>query len=1158
MLHLRLQDDLPRIPRQVRHSPVAPRRVGQGALRGRRVRPAADRAGVVVKRPEQLGLELDAPAEAAPALDDRAALPDRLARDRIYRELDDNLLVEAGAGSGKTTALVSRMVALVRKGKAPVHQIAAVTFTRKAAGELRERFQEALEEERDAEGAPEERARLDAALRDVDRAFMGTIHAFCARLLRERPLDAGVDPGFAETTPAEAKLVAGRFWSLHLERLAAEGDPILGELEDVGLQPIDLRGMYDDLRDFLDVEFPADPAAAPDPEAIARARAEVDGILDAAAALMPKEEPEKEWDDLQRRLRTVGYTRRYGRWSDDRVFLDALADLGSRTSWKVVQYKWVPNGKTGARCPGAKTIEERVNRLGASGTASRELIEQWWAHRYPIAMGFVLGAARALERHRRETGRLDFQDLLALSARLLRTHPEARRDLGERWRRILVDEFQDTDPLQAEVLFLLSSEPTDADDQPGAEADWTSAEPRAGALFVVGDPKQSIYRFRRADIALYMRVRERFRGFGHVLDLVANFRSVEPIAELVNTVFGPPEGFPWEADSLQAAFAPLMSQPRAAPRHGHGVFHYSVPPTEDKRETIAAWDAEALADWISRRIAAGRKPGDFLILTRTRPYLARYAAALEARNLPVQVSGAGVGVEEVVAELRLLLETLADPDDSAKTVAVLVGLFFGLDHDQLLEHALAGRTFDLRLARSGTGDPVEDALALLRRWALEARTRPADVTVARVADELGLLAHAAAGELGGVRAGALAFALDAVRAAGLRGDTSITAALEALDAALLEEEAEAPLEPGRSDVIRLMNLHKAKGLEAAVVVLAEPSGERDYGVDRHTERTLDGRARGWFCLSRKDERRVRTLARPRAWNEIEVAERAFKAAEDVRLLYVAATRAAEELVVARQGAKPERSPWRPFEAWLDEHGHALALAPTPPPARERLERTVESLSGEAAAAAAARRAAGAESYRFASVTSLVKHGGDAAGAVSDMDRLPALAPSLTGPGGYEWGSAVHGVLEAAARGAAGDRLRAIARSLLLELDRPARGGEPTELEALMAVVNAVRESRLWKRAAAASRRLAEVPFAVELADATWLEGVVDLAFREPDGWVLVDYKTDRGDDPAFAERRLSYRAQIARYAEAWGRLTQEPVKERLIFWTSQRKEESVA
>ena len=148
-----------------------------------------------------------------------------------------------------------------------------------------------------------------------------------------------------------------------------------------------------------------------------------------------------------------------------------------------------------------------------------------------------------------------------------------------------------------------------------------------------------------------------------------------------------------------------------------------------------------------------------------------------------------------------------------------------------------------------------------------------------------------------------------------------------------------------------------------------------------------------------------------------------------------------------------------------------------------------------------------------------------------------------------------------ARGATGDRLRSIARSLLLELDRPARGGDPTELPTLLTTVECVRASDLWRRAGRASRRLSEVPFALALegqADPPmWLEGVVDLAFREPAGWVLVDYKTDRGDDPRFATRRLAYHEQLRRYGDAWERLTGEPVVDRLILWTREGREERV-
>jgi ATP-dependent helicase/nuclease subunit A len=442
------------------------------------------------------------------------------------------------------------------------------------------------------------------------------------------------------------------------------------------------------------------------------------------------------------------------------------------------------------------------------------------------------------------------------------------------------------------------------------------------------------------------------------------------------------------------------------------------------------------------------------------------------------------------------------------------------------------------------------------------------VVVQRIAAEIGLLAYAAAGELGSIRAGALAYVLDAVRAAGLAGDTSLAGALAALDTAMQDEEAEAPLEPGRSDTIRLMNLHKAKGLEANVVVLGAPYGEFDHPIDRHIERGADGHARGWLKVEqRKTEYSTRTLARPLGWSHKEAAERVFDQAEDVRLLYVATTRAAEELVVARNARKPERSTWAPLEAFLDTHALPLPVAPADPPERERLEVTSEEIMAAARAAEAARFEAAAPTFAFESVTRAAKGkepGPTVAGAEEPTaepphEPVPDGQPGA-GPGGYEWGSAVHGVLDAAEKGATGERLRAVGRSLLLELDRPVRQGEPTELDALIDTVERVRSHGLWRRALASGQVLSEVPFAIERGGGeppVYLEGVIDLAFREADGWVVVDYKTDKGDDPDFQLRREAYREQLRIYSSAWERLVGEPVKERRVWFVRTGDVESV-
>ena len=170
-------------------------------------------------------------------------LPDEAARTDIDSDLDTNILVEAGAGSGKTTSLLRRMVALIRSGTATASEIAAVTFTRKAAGELRERFQVELEQVLAAEAPGSgEGARLRQALSSLDQLFIGTIHAFCARLLRERPLEARLDPGFQELTEeASYKLVTG-FWAAHLERLAADAHPILAPARGGRAAPQAARG----------------------------------------------------------------------------------------------------------------------------------------------------------------------------------------------------------------------------------------------------------------------------------------------------------------------------------------------------------------------------------------------------------------------------------------------------------------------------------------------------------------------------------------------------------------------------------------------------------------------------------------------------------------------------------------------------------------------------------------------------------------------------------------------------------------------------------------------------------------------------------------------------------------------------------------------------
>ncbi|MCA9739526.1 MAG: UvrD-helicase domain-containing protein [Gemmatimonadetes bacterium] len=1077
-----------------------------------------------------------------------AAPPDQAARERILRDLETNFLVEAGAGSGKTTALSGRMVALVASGAARPDQIAAVTFTRKAAAELRERFREDLEKAMRRSEDAERRARLSQALTEVDRTFLGTIHAFAARLLRERPLEAGLDPGFQELQENEEIRLRRQFWNDHLERLAADGDPDLVALSGLGIQPERLRDAFHDMAENLDLEFPAPEVAAPTEADVALVRVELDGLLDRALEHLPDREPKAGWDEVQKKVQRAEHARRHRDWSRTESFLNHLYGFSTGTT-KLTLNRWEPDRRAQDT---VRTLRDDIVAFTQEGGPARTLLNRWWAHRYPTAVRFVRRAAEAYAAERRRLGLVSFQDLLLLTAELLRTRPATRRDLARRYPRLLIDEFQDTDPVQAEIAFLLASDPeTDA---PASPLAWWSAVPRPGALFVVGDPKQSIYRFRRADIAVYEQVRQRFAEFGEVLELNANFRSLIEIAAIANEVFE--ARFATEEPPVQARFRPLRPQ-RPFPDEpvpGRGVFRVGVDlkgAEGETREDRVQDEAERIAGWIRDRVDRGeRTPGDFLVLTRIKRNLRHFARALEARGLPIEVAGAGVGSATELDELRVLLRALADPSNEVLLLAALTGLFVGLDHDALVEHRLAGGAFDLETP--GVEGPVADALGELRALWERSRTQPADVFILGLVDETGLVPHAAAGELGSIRTGVMAYALDAVRAAAVAGDTSLIGALEALETALAWDEAEAPLRPGATDAVRLMNLHKAKGLEAPVVILADP-GSGGFGRRTlHVERDEDGVGRAWFTVSERGGWNAIPLARPERWPEMQALEERFDKAEQERLLYVAATRARDELVIAigENGRRRDQEAWTVFDEWLKKQdGVDLELPWEAASGRVPLERGAGGLVEAAAATGERRREAARPTLRFVSVTEQAKAAGDRAPVLTRAEER------ARGPRGYEWGSVVHATLAAAAHGRPAEELRIVGRDLLREYERPVDdAGEPTELMELLALVERIRGSDLWRRAEAASVRHVEVPIAVPLEDGgegpAVLEGVLDLAFREADGWVVVDYKTDPGDDPDFPVRSGRYRAQVELYARAWEEASGEPVVERAVFYTT--------
>lgn len=1055
----------------------------------------------------------------------RPPAPDQGARDLIRERLNINLLVEAGAGSGKTECLAQRMAAGVLEGRYQVEQMAAVTFTRKAAAELRARFQLTLERALAGERDVARRQRAQQALRHLERLFAGTIHAFCAHLLRERPVEAGVAPGFGELDEV-AELDQRRWaWRDYLDRQRGQGSPTLRELLDAGVRPVDLDRAFDKVCNYPEVDFPAGDAPRPDP---AQARAALERLWAALTALLPDGGPRETTCSVQKRMREFARRLRVVSLEEPRVVAELVAEWEGEP--KVVQ-KWWPRGKADK-----EKVEAFFTTLHRDALP---FLDAWYRYVYRLALTLLLEGREHAAAARRRAVTLNYNDLLQYAATLLRDNLEVRAALQSKCRWLFVDEFQDTDPIQAEVILLLAGAPS-------AERDWTRVALRPGALFVVGDPKQSIYRFRRADIDIYQRVRQRIEATGgQVATLTACFRSVPALCDWANTAFG--RLFPAEPTPHQPGFAGLQ-----AARHetgpAFGVRTIEVPDTVSGGDAVAAFDADVIARFIRAQVDARRRaPGDFLVLTRTRKALPLYTRALEAMRLPVEVSGgAAFAQSTAVTGLADLLRGLTDPDDGPAVVGVLRGPLFGLSDPDLFRHRQAGGGFlvtapDVAPDAGNVAGPVGEALRALRRMYEWTRRLPAPAAVERILETTGLLAMTTAGSPGGAEAGDLLHAVDRIRQVTEEGGTLADAA-EALIEDLSSAEVESvPLEPGRTDVVRVMNLHKAKGLEAPVVFLADPVRGWIDSIEVRVVR--DGlSAIGYFELSRPKGEFGRTcLGRPADWEDHENQERAYVEAEQRRLLYVAATRARDLLVVSRPAKAGGRSrPWQMLEPYLAK-APALALPPVAVPPRPALP----DLSAGARTAAQAAREARLEalrapSWQVESVTGTAHRAGPYGRPLQEgKTREPDT--------GMAWGSLIHFLLEHAMRGPHRDRAHLERLATWFAFDKSElRRVIPEALDTVEHVMTAA----FWQQAQAAQERAVEVPFAVRVEQAgtvpRLLHGVIDLAFKTADGWTLIDYKTDQLA-PGIDALAARYAPQIRAYADHWSAQLGTPTRAGLHF-----------
>ncbi|MEO0325104.1 MAG: UvrD-helicase domain-containing protein, partial [Myxococcota bacterium] len=868
-------------------------------------------------------------------MSDDAPLVDAEARARIAGDLGATFLVEAAAGTGKTTALVERLVACVAAGDA-LRRMVVVTFTHKAAGELKLRVREALEGARLAAEDDLVRARFTAALAELEVASIGTIHGFCADLLRAHPVEAAVDPAFetldGESRDRELRAVLDRWLSEVLDDPPEGVARVLRRPTGYGDTPSDrIFGVVHRLAEHRDHDAPWSR-----PEGFDRAAA-MEAIVAGMRSLGARATEEPREDDWLRKAlvmmrdaaaeidaraaaregtpRDAATRARLARDAEDRLEQELTGLLTHFQKKKMWSWKGSQRSFAGAR----DAILAERDALHGKLVAFRQAAEADLAAALQRDLRPVL---EAYAERKQRTGSVDFLDLLLRTRDLLRERDGVRETLRAEVQRVFVDEFQDTDPLQAEILVLLAAEA-------GGSDGWREARLAPGKLFVVGDPKQAIYRFRRADLAVYEDVKARvLAAGGEVLALRASFRARPAIQRVLNAAFA--EAFGDGEAGVQAAHVPLapvrgegtgpavvaLAYPDPywpdAKMPYRGVPHLASGKVDDEYpRTVAAFLRQLIDSGLEVEVAGQCRPlqaRDVTLLfrnlvSRWKDVAGAFVRALEAHGLPHVLHGGRAfhDREEVVA-LRTALGAVEHPDDALAVYATLRGPLFGLTDGSLLAFRArhgALHPFLPEKASDGEDAIIFRALALIREAHVGRNRRP-------VAETLGALlantrTHAAfgwwwAGDQ--VLANVERFVGEA-RRFDASAPTSFRAFLRRFDEAKASDRVrDVPLLEEDADGVRLMTVHAAKGLEAPVVVLANPMSKRSR---ERPSRYVDGPARLWAMPLAGCQPAELTAHAEAVCRE--------DAAEEDRVLYVAATRARDVLVVPAHADFPQTEVW---------------------------------------------------------------------------------------------------------------------------------------------------------------------------------------------------------------------------------------------------------
>ena len=874
-------------------------------------------------------------------------MSDNKSREKIISEINTNFFVEAGAGSGKTTMLVNRMVAMV-ENDIPIKKICAITFTKAAASEFYERFQNLLRKRSNPEEKweninqpgqlpkpnDETREKCKKALNNIDLCFMGTIDSFCNMVLSEHPYEASIlsDSNVISDSDAEVlyrqqyvKICSGDYGN-ELAEMAegfrrlfwdddqafAKGMSVLMNNRNAHFNYLvvskaeDIDSYFTSYRDKI--------------LKVLKVLIEVDDKLKDTE----NGDSKKAWDKLNDSYSVIN-----SRWSSNFAgVIKALSDIKKLRLYPEAENEYGDSLNDLFVSAGKQKGKIRLVTIdNEDGGWSLKLEE----YRYSLAMSFLEKCQPIIEKEMHAKGFMSYFDYLYYLRNMLAADAERGgvliKHIYDRHSYFLIDEFQDTNPLQAEIFFYLTSE------HPVPK--WTDCIPRKGSLFIVGDPKQSIYRFRGADVTSFINVKKLFEKNGDtVASLLSNYRSTWKICEYFNNCFS--VMLPNETE-IQSKFEEIPQHAETKDEF-QGVYKYLAytgklvddhPEETDPKQIVKIINTIVGRDEYRIRTKKDKEPrrirySDIMVITISKKKLRPIIELLDQNGISSKVEGdVPFGNNEALKEVSKIYSAVVDSNDAISLYGALTGKIIGLTEKEMLTYkankgiiALWSK-FDIEESKNKTACKVANKISELKKLSDEAICLSPAALFSKIMEDYKIYESCIAENIE-----ILYYALELLRDAEKSGMVVSLKDAACYIRKIIEggsgEERCLSLNE-KKDAVRLANLHKVKGLEAPIVILAEASNKnspndlRVVHKDEKTEAYL-------FEVAIKDEQGGSKghFLKTKSLKSEEDDEKKASEAEGLRLVYVAATRARNVLIICdrlqakKGGGETHSSKWKPL------------------------------------------------------------------------------------------------------------------------------------------------------------------------------------------------------------------------------------------------------